>query len=172
MKFLAVLTLLILSFPLTPPLFAQDSYGEFERGLNLTDSQKRRAEGVREKYTEEWRAQRQEALKRKLELMDLNKKPSENREKIDRTRRELRDMDRSTERSYNQYRSELYRILDDRQRKQFNNFTYSERKKRTLNQQRPRFPEAGRYEYQGRERKSYLTREYPKDDRQKKGYER
>jgi hypothetical protein len=140
MKFLAAISLLLLSFILMPPLYAQNSYSEFERGLNLTDIQKRRAEGVNEKYTEEWRAQRQEALKRKLELMELRKDPSANRERIDKTQRELRGLDRSRERSYNQYKSELSQVLNERQREQYNNFAESERKRR-VGPQSPGRPE-------------------------------
>jgi len=40
MKFLAAISLLLLSFILMPPLYAQNSYSEFERGLNLTISKK------------------------------------------------------------------------------------------------------------------------------------
>jgi Spy/CpxP family protein refolding chaperone len=172
MKLCVAISLLLISFILMPPLYAQNSYSEFERGLNLTDSQKRRAEGVREKYTEEWLAQRQEALKRRLELMDLSKNPSANRGRIDKTQQELRDMDRSRERSYNQYRSELSQVLNEKQRQQYNTFTDSERKKQRLSQQRPRVPGARGYEYRGRERRSYPIREYPTGGRQMRGHER
>jgi Spy/CpxP family protein refolding chaperone len=134
MKFLIVLTLLLLSSLLMPPLYAQDSYTEFERGLNLTESQRRRAEGVRDKYIEEWRFQRQEALRRRLELNDLRKNPSANMERIDRSQRELRDIERAWERSYGRYRSDLSQVLDERQRMQYNQFTEMERRNRSMPQ--------------------------------------
>ena len=134
MKFLIVLTLLLLSSLLMPPLYAQDSYTEFERGLNLTESQKRRAEGVRDKYIEEWRFQRQEALRRRLELNDLRKNPSANMERIERSQRELRDIERAWERSYGRYRSDLSQVLDERQRMQYNQFTEMERRNRSMPQ--------------------------------------
>lgn len=134
MKFLIVLTLLLLSSLLMPPLYAQDSYTEFERGLNLTESQRRRAEGVRDKYIEEWRFQRQEALRRRLELNDLRKNPSANMERIERNQRELRDIERAWERSYGRYRSDLSQVLDERQRMQYNQFTEMERRNRSMPQ--------------------------------------
>lgn len=134
MKFLIALTLLLLSSLLMPPLYAQNSYTEFERGLNLTESQKRRAEGVREKYIEEWRFQRQEALRKRLELNDLRKNPSANMDRIERTQREMRDIERSWGRSYGQYRSDLSQVLDERQRMQYNQFTEWERRNRSTPQ--------------------------------------
>jgi hypothetical protein len=134
MKFLIAITLLLLSSLLMPPLYAQNSYTEFERGLNLTESQKRRAEGVREKYIEDWRFQRQEALRKRLELNDLRKNPSANMDRIERTQRELRDIERSWGRSYGQYRSDLSQVLDERQRMQYNQFTEWERRNRSIPQ--------------------------------------
>jgi hypothetical protein len=184
MKFLAAISLLLLSFILMPPLYAQNSYSEFERGLNLTDIQKRRAEGV----TEEWRAQRQEALKRKLELMELRKYPSANRERIDKTQRELRGLDRSRDRSYNQYRSELSQVLNERQREQYNNFAESERKRRVGPQSpgRPELhgsrewpqaqglkgPEVQRQAPMAPEKRSFETREGKARGREMRRYER
>jgi Spy/CpxP family protein refolding chaperone len=140
----AILTLLLLSFSLVPPLSAQNSYREFERGLNLTESQRRRAEEVREKYIQEWRFQRQEALRRRLELNDLRRNPAANRDRIEKSQRELRDIDRSWERSYNQYRSDLAQVLNERQRNQYNQFSEWERRNRAMPPQGFRGPEVHR----------------------------
>lgn len=196
MKLFVAILLLLLSFLLMPPLYAQNSYSEFERGLNLTDVQKRRAEGVKQKYIEDWRFQRQETLRKRLELKELGRDPSANREKIDRTQQELRDIERSRERSYNQYRSELSQVLNERQREQYKSFAESERKRRVVPQsprgpefQGPRgrpesqrlvaprpqnqgVPEARKYDYKGWEKKSYQTKERPARNREMRGHER
>lgn len=137
----AIITLLLLSFSVVPPLSAQNSYTEFERGLNLTENQRRRAEEVREKYIQEWRLQRQEALRKRLELNDLRRNPSVNRDRIEKTQRELRDIDRSWQKSYGQYRSDLSRVLNERQRDQYNQFSEWERRNRAMPPQGFRGPE-------------------------------
>jgi hypothetical protein len=118
---------LLLSFLLTPPLYAQNSYSEFERGLNLSDAQRRRAEGVREKYVEEWRSQRQEAMRRRIELRELRRNQSFDREKSARLEQELMGIERSRRRSYENYQSELGQVLNPKQREQYNSFAHSEK---------------------------------------------
>jgi hypothetical protein len=196
LKFLVAISLLLLSFILMPPLYAQNSYSEFERGLNLTDSQKRRAEGVKQKYIEEWHFQRQEALKKKLELKELRKNPTANRDRIDNTQRELRGIERSRDRSYDHYRSDLSQVLNERQREQYNNFAESERKRRVGPQgpgrpeyqgsrgwpepqglrapepQNPRVPEAKGFSSKGWEKRGYQTKESPARNREMRGHER
>jgi hypothetical protein len=188
MKFWVAISLLLLSFILMPPLYAQNSYSEFERGLNLTDIQKRRAEGVKQKYIEEWRFQRQEALKKRLELKELGKDPSANRGRIDNAQRELRGLERSRERTYDQYRSELSQVLNERQREQYNNFAESERKRRVGPQspgtpgfhssrgwpqaQGLRGPEVQRQGPMVPEKRGFETREYRARGREMKGYGR
>ena len=130
----AIITLLLLSLSLVPPLDAQNSYTEFERGLNLTESQRKKVGEVRERYIQEWQLQRQEALRKRLELNDLQKNPYANRERIDRTQRELRNIERSWGQSYGQYRSDLSHVLNERQRNQYNQFTEWERRNRSMPQ--------------------------------------
>jgi Spy/CpxP family protein refolding chaperone len=130
----AIITLLLLSLSLVPPLDAQNSYTEFERGLNLTESQRKKVGEVRERYIREWQLQRQEALRKRLELNDLRKNPYANRDRIDRTQRELRNIERSWEQSYGQYRSDLSHVLNERQRNQYNQFTEWERRNRSMPQ--------------------------------------
>jgi Spy/CpxP family protein refolding chaperone len=197
MKFFTAIALLLLSILLVPPLSAQNSYSEFERGLNLTDVQKRRAEDVKQKYIEEWQVQRQETLRKRLELKELKKDPATNRDKIDRTQRELRDLERSRERSYGQYRSDLSHVLNERQREQYNHFAESERKRRVVPQgprgtelqgnkgwpqahqgfrgpepQSPKVPEVRGFDSRGWERRGFQTKEYPARNREIRGHER
>jgi len=196
MKFSAVIALLLLSFLLTPPLYAQNSYSEFERGLNLTDSQRRRAEGVTQKYIDEWRFQREETLRKRLELQELRKNPSANTDRIEKTQRELRDIERSREHSYNRYQSDLSQVLDQRQRERYNTFTESERRRRLGPQiprgaefqgarrwpeaqgfrapgpQSPRAPEIRGNEFRGRETRGYQMRERPGRNRELRGHDR
>jgi len=179
-----------------PPLYAQNSYSEFERGLNLTDVQKRRAEDMKQKYIEEWHFQRQETLRKRLELKELRKDPATNKDKIDRTQRELRDLERSRERSYGQYRSDLSHVLNERQREQYNSFTESERKRRVVPQsprgsefqgprglpqaqglrepepKNPKAPEVRGFDSRGWERRSFQTKEHPARNREMRGHER
>lgn len=196
MKLFAAIILLLLSFLLLPPLYAQNSYSEFERGLNLTDVQKRRAEDVKQKYIDEWRFQREETLRKRLELKELRKDPMTNRDKIDKTQRELRDLERSRERTYNHYRSDLSNVLNERQREQYNSFTESERKRRVVPQsprgydyqrprglpqaqglkgpemQYPKVPEARKFDSRGWERRNFQPKEYPARNREMRGHER
>ena len=196
MKFSAVIVLLLLSFLSMPPLYAQNSYSEFERGLNLTDIQKRKAEDVKQKYIEEWRLQRQETLRKRLELKELRKDPATNRDKIDRTQRELRDLERTRERSYGQYRSDLSHVLNERQREQYNSFADSERKRRVVppsprgpefqgptgwpqaqglrgpEPQSPRAPEIKGFDSRGWEKRSFQSKDYPARNREMRGHER
>jgi Spy/CpxP family protein refolding chaperone len=125
-----VIYALLLSFLIAPPLCAQNSYTEFERGLNLSDSQRMRAEGVREKYINNWRSMRHESMRKRIELRELQRNPRANQQRIDRTQRELQNLQRSRDMSYKQYRSEVSRVLNERQRRQYNNFTDSERRNR------------------------------------------
>lgn len=130
MRRFVTIHILLLSFLVVPPLHAQNSYTEFERGLNLSDAQRMRAEGVREKYINDWRSMRQESMRKRIELRELQRNPQLNQQRIDRTQRELQGLRRSRDMSYEQYRSEVSRVLDERQRRRYNSFTDSERRNR------------------------------------------
>jgi Spy/CpxP family protein refolding chaperone len=114
---------------LAPSLFAQDSYVDFERGLNLTEAQRARAEDVKRKYMNDWRASERDAMQKKLELRELYKNPSPNRERIGRLQDELLEIRASRDNRYNQYRGEISRILSEQQRERYDSFTNSERKR-------------------------------------------
>ncbi len=53
-----------------PALFGQESYREFEQGLNLSDSQRAQVEGIKRRYMGEWMALKNEAAKKRLELWE------------------------------------------------------------------------------------------------------
>jgi Spy/CpxP family protein refolding chaperone len=113
------------------PLLAQDSYVDFERGLNLTDAQRARVEDVKKKYMNEWRASGRDAVQKKLELRELSKNPTPNRERIEKLQDELLEIRASRDNMYNQYRGEVSRALSEQQREKYNSFTNSERRKTT-----------------------------------------
>jgi Spy/CpxP family protein refolding chaperone len=121
--------LLLLFFFCTPPLFAQNSYSEFERGLELTDPQRNQIQGIRNQYINEWRAVRQESMKKRLELRELSKNPSANPERVGKLQSEVRELETARGNIYNQYRSEVSRTLNDRQRERYNNFVDTENKR-------------------------------------------
>jgi Spy/CpxP family protein refolding chaperone len=135
MKLLIPLLLLLL---FVPPLYGQDSYAEFERGLGLTDSQKTQVEGIRNKYINEWRGLKQDSIKKRLELRELNKNPAANAEKIDRLNNDIGNIEQSRHNLYNQYRGEVSRTLNREQREKYNSFCDTEQKQkvRPFRQQR------------------------------------
>jgi len=79
------------------PLYAQHSYSDFERGLNLSDAQRTSVEDVKRKYMDEWHASRREAIKKKLELRDLYKNPSSNRGRIETLQKQILELEISRE---------------------------------------------------------------------------
>lgn len=128
MRRLIFIYMLLLPFFMTPPLFAQRSYSDFERGLNLTDDQRMKAEDMKQKYIRDWHSMKEESARKRIELRELQRNPQANRERIDRTQRDLSNIERSRDRSYQRYRSDLGHVLDERQRQQYRNFTDSERR--------------------------------------------
>ena len=120
-------TLISLLFSL--PLYAQDTYPEFESGLRLSPPQKMRAEQIRRRYMGEMRSLQQESLNRRLELRELRRDNTQNRERMHRLRREIHDIEASRGNIYNQYRSDLEKTLDKRQRERFNSFCDKEHRR-------------------------------------------
>jgi Spy/CpxP family protein refolding chaperone len=111
------------------PLFAQDSYFDFERGLKLSDAQRARIEDVKKKYIGEWRTCGRDAMQKRLELRELYRSPSPNREKVEKLQNELVEIEALRENMYNQYRGEISKILSDEQREKYDSFTNSERRR-------------------------------------------
>ena len=129
-KSMTGLCFLLLSFLLfASPLFAQDSYFDFERGLKLSDAQRARVEDAKKKYISEWRTCGREAVQKKLELREVYRNPSPNREKIEKLQDELLEIRASRDNMYNQYKGEISRILSEEQREKYDSFTNSERRK-------------------------------------------
>jgi Spy/CpxP family protein refolding chaperone len=105
-----------------PPLLAQDSYSEFERGLDLTESQRAQVQGIRNKYISEWKAVRRESVRKRLELKELGKNPTANIERTEKLQNEVRELETARDNIYHQYRSEVSKTLNEKQRERYNNF--------------------------------------------------
>lgn len=129
MKKLSTLLVLFFCFFLVPSLWAQNSYSDFERELELTEPQRIQIQGIRDKYIGAWRSVRSESMRKRLEMKELNKDPAANAGKIGRLQDEMRELDTARENIYNQYRSEISRTLNERQREQYNNFVDTEHKR-------------------------------------------
>ena len=126
MRYIVALLLFLL---FVPSLFAQDSYADFERGLQLTDSQKMKVEEIKKKYINEWRSTKQEVVRKRLELRELSRNQPGNTERIEKLQNEISDIESSRENLYNQYRGEVSRALNDEQKEKYNNFCTSERRR-------------------------------------------
>jgi len=120
---------LLIFFFCAPPLFAQSSYKEFEKSLGLTEPQKAQMEGIRNKYINEWKAARKESTTKKLELKELGKNPATNPEKVGRLENEVRALETTKGNIYNQYRGEVSKVLNEKQRERYNNFLDTRQKK-------------------------------------------
>ena len=127
MKHVVALLLLFLFF--VPSLFAQDSYADFESGLQLTDSQKMKMEEIKKKYLNEWRSTKQEAVRKRLELRELSRNQPGNTEKAEKLQNDISGIKMSRKNLYNQYRGEVSRTLNNEQRERYNNFCTSERRR-------------------------------------------
>jgi len=124
-----LIALFLLFLFITPPLYAQNSYSEFERGLGLSDPQRTQVEGIRNKYTNEWQSLKRESMKKRLELRELSRNPQANAGRIGRVQGEIQELDTAKHNLYQQYRSEVSRSLNDKQRERYNSFCDQERRK-------------------------------------------
>lgn len=111
------------------PLPAQESYREFERGLNLSDSQRSQIDGIKRKYMDEWMSLKNESARKRLELREVDRERPGGRERAERVERELQDLQASRQRLFRQYRGEVSGILNDEQRSRYNTFVNRERKR-------------------------------------------
>ncbi|HVN96828.1 MAG TPA: Spy/CpxP family protein refolding chaperone [Syntrophorhabdaceae bacterium] len=109
-----------------PPVLAQDSYSDFERGLDLSEPQRTQIKGIRNKYIGEWNAITRESVQKRLELKELDKHPQANAERIGRLQTDIRELETSRDNIYHQYRSEVSRTLNERQRERYDNFLNNE----------------------------------------------
>ncbi len=132
MKRIFIFLLAIMLFPvLTVPVGAQSSYSELERGLALTEAQRAQIQGIRDKYYPTWQDTRRETIRRRLELQDLGRRPAENAWRMERIRGEIRELEVVRENTFNQYRADVSRTLNYRQREEFNRFCDAERRRMT-----------------------------------------
>lgn len=123
-----VVFFLLLCIFITPSLRAQNSYSEFERGLQLTEPQRTQVEDIRNRYINEWQSLRRESSRKQMELRELSRDPEANSARIGRIQGELKELDTARHNSYQQYRSEVSRTLNQRQREQYNSFCDQERR--------------------------------------------
>jgi Spy/CpxP family protein refolding chaperone len=131
-----LLPLILIIFAFAPPLWAQQSYREFERGLNLSETQRSQVDTIKEKYIGEWRALKDESVRKRLELRELSPDRPDQRERAERLQRELNQIEASRHRLYQQYRGEVSTIFNEEQRGRYNRFIESERR-RPMNQLPP-----------------------------------
>jgi Spy/CpxP family protein refolding chaperone len=127
MKIFLSFALLLLLF--ASPLFAQDSYQEFERGLELTEPQKIQIEGIRNRYIGQWHEVRRDLMRKRLDLQELSRDRSANSERIVRLQNEVMELQGARENIYNAYRSEVSRTLNEKQKERYNNYWGAERRR-------------------------------------------
>ncbi|HME43383.1 MAG TPA: Spy/CpxP family protein refolding chaperone [Syntrophorhabdales bacterium] len=129
MKYTSLWILVLLLFPaLFPslPAQAQDSYRDFERGLNLSDTQREQVQGIRKKYMDEWRTLNQESARKRLELQGVDRSSEAGRERARRLENDLNSMQSSRENLYRRYRGEISGILNEQQRSRYEKFSTGE----------------------------------------------
>lgn len=111
-------------------LLAQHSYSQFEKELELTEPQKTQIEGIRNKYINEWQSVRKESTRKRIELKELDRGPMSNMQRRGRLENELRELEATRTAIYNQYKAEVSRMLNNKQRERYNNFFNNEDRKR------------------------------------------
>ena len=121
----------------TSPLLAQESYRDFERGLNLSDAQKAQVNGIKRKYVEEWRNLKEESLKKRLELNEINRERPDQRDRAERVQKDLDQIENSRHRLFRQYSGEVSAVFNEDQRAKYERF-------RDREVRRPMTPPPGR----------------------------
>ncbi len=124
------------------PLYAQQSYREFERELNLSDYQRAQVDSIKRKYMNEWRALNDESARKRLELRELYLYRPDQRERAARLGRELYQIEVSRQRLFRSYRGEISGVFTNEQRGRFNRFTEQENR-RAVRAVRPTDPQPG-----------------------------
>jgi hypothetical protein len=119
--------LIVLFFAL--PLHAQQSYREFERGLNLSEFQREQADGIKRRYVDEWRNLKEEAVRKRVELRELNRERPDQRERAERVQRELNQIQASRQRLLRRYSGEVSTVFTEEQRNRFNRFRDNENRR-------------------------------------------
>ena len=111
------------------PLFAQETYSDFERGLKLTEEQQRQIEEIKKRYINEWEHLKREAIRKRIELREIETNPYPNREQIERLQNELREIETARKELYRQYRGEVSKVFNEEQNKRYNEFCDRERRR-------------------------------------------
>ncbi len=140
LRFLSALLIIFLG---ALPLLAQQSYGEFERGMNLTDAQRAQIDGIKGRYMGEWRSLNYESARKRIELRDIGPNRPDQRERAERLQRDLDRIETSRQRLFNRYRGEVSGVLTSEQRGRFNRFTVQENRKAVTPQIRTGPPPMG-----------------------------
>ncbi len=136
MTSLSLYILILLLFAI--PVQAQESYQEFERGLNLSDTQRQQIDGLRKKYTDEWRTLNNESARKRLELQGVDRNSEAGRERARRLENDLNNIHSSRENLYRQYRGEVSGVLNDQQRGRYDRFLSGDRQRGMMPQPRQR----------------------------------
>ncbi len=127
MKFLGLCIMLFLLLGFSAQ--AQESYQEFERGLNLSDTQRQQIDGIRRKYTDEWRTLNNESVRKRLELQGIDRNSDAGREQARRLENDLNSIHTTRGNLYRQYRGEVSGVLNDQQRGRYDRFLSGERQR-------------------------------------------
>ena len=129
MKNTSLWILVLLLFPVllfASPAQAQDSYRDFERGLNLSDTQKEQVQGIRKKYMDEWRTLNQESARKRLELQGVDRSSEAGRERARKLEDDINSMRSSRENLYRRYQGEVSGVLNEQQRGRYEKFSTGE----------------------------------------------
>jgi hypothetical protein len=131
-RMLRVALILLPLFLMSPPVFAQASYREFERDLNLSETQRNQMEGIKRKYMNEWRGLKDESVRKRIELNDIQRNrralaPNGKIDRQERLERDLQGIEQSRERVYRRYRDEVSRVFNNEQRGRYDQFIARER---------------------------------------------
>ena len=124
-KYMCLCIALLLLF-LVLPARAQDSYRDFEQGLNLSDTQREQVEGIKRKYMDEWSTLKNESARKRLELQGVDRNSEAGRERARRLEGDLNSMRSSTENLYRRYRGEVSGVLNEQQRGRYERFSNGE----------------------------------------------
>ena len=128
MKCRSLCILLLLLFPVLPA-HAQDSYQDFEKGLNLSDTQRGQVEGIKKKYMDELRMLNNESARKRLELQGVDRNSEAGKERARKLESDLNSMQSSKESLYRRYRGEVSGVLNEQQRGRYEKFSDKERRR-------------------------------------------
>ena len=112
-----------------PSLSAQESYHEFERGLNLSESQKAQAWAIQRKYIGEWRALTDESMRKRFELRKLDPARPDQRERAERLQRDMFQIEAAKQRLFHEYHREVSSVFTEEQRWRFHRFMEQENRR-------------------------------------------